>query len=298
VHVPLAAKGCILGSICVGTRNKREFNTEEQELLTAIGSQIAVAVENARLYAEVQHKEQLRGQLLNKLITVQEEERKRIARELHDDTSQALAALLFTVEEVLEMDQLAEMKARLEGMRTLTMQTMEEIYTLIFDLRPTMLDHLGLVPALRSFAQSRLEPAGIRLTIEEATAPYRLPSEVEIALFRVVQEVITNIARHAAARNVHIFFQFDLDSVTVNVEDDGVGFDMVEMTLSPGSQRGLGLLGMFERVELLGGQMDIDTAPGYGTQIAIRAPTNLAESIAADQSPLPRMLPQKGRAYA
>ncbi len=294
VHVPLAAKGCILGSICVGTRNKREFNAEEQELLTAIGSQIAVAIENARLYAEVQHKEQLRGQLLNKLITVQEEERKRIARELHDDTSQALAALLFTVEEVLEMEQLTEMKARLEGMRELTMQSMEEIYKLIFDLRPTMLDHLGLVPALRSFAQSRLEPAGIRVTIEEATVPYRLPAEVETALFRVVQEVITNVARHAVARNVHIFFQFDPDSVTVNVEDDGVGFDMVEVTLSPDSQCGLGLMGMFERVELLGGRMDIDTAPGYGTQISIQVPIKLVERITSEKA----NLSERGRVYA
>jgi signal transduction histidine kinase len=283
VHVPLAAKGCILGSMCVGTRRQHEFDTEEQELLTAIGSQIAVALENVRLYAEVQQKEQLRGQLLEKVITAQEEERKRIARELHDDTSQALTALLFAVEESLEMEDLDEMQERLDGMRELAMDTLEDLYKLIFDLRPTMLDHLGLVPALRWFTQSRLKPAGVRVTIEEESGPRRLPAQVETALFRVVQEVITNIVRHAAARNVDISLQFENDTVSINVEDDGIGFDMVEMTLTPDTQRGLGLLGMFERIELLGGEMEIDTAPGYGTKIRIQVPLNGTETLTSQE---------------
>lgn len=277
VHVPLSARGCILGSICVATREQREFSPEEQALLTALGNQIAVAIENARLYAEVQHKERLRGQLLNKLIGAQEEERKRIARELHDDTSQALAALLFAVEEALEMDRLEEMQDRLAGMKELTMRTMEDIYKLIFDLRPTMLDHLGLVPALRSFSQLRLEPLGVRVNIEEMSAGRRLSAEMETALFRVVQEVINNIARHAMARNVAITFHFKDESVVIDVKDDGIGFDMVEATISPDSQRGLGLMGMLERIELVGGQMEIDTAPGYGTQIHIEVPLHQEE---------------------
>ncbi len=283
VHVPLAAKGCILGSICVGTRNQRDFDLEEQELLTAIGSQIAVAIENARLYAEVQHKEHLRGQLLEKLITAQEEERKRIARELHDDTSQALAALLYTCEELLEMEELEEMKERLSKMRELAMISMEELYKLIFDLRPTMLDHLGLVPALRSFAQTRLEPADVHLTIEETSAPCRLPPEVETALFRVVQEVVINIARHSFARHVHILFQFEDNTAYIDIEDDGIGFDMVEVLQSSDPKRGLGLMGMLERIELLGGEMDIDTAPGYGTKIQIRVPIGQTDSLALER---------------
>jgi len=277
VHVPLSARGCILGSICVATHDQREFSSEEQNLLTALSNQIAVAIENARLYAEVQHKERLRGQLLNKLISAQEEERKRIARELHDDTSQALAALLFAVEEALEMDRLEEMQDRLAGMKEVTMRTMEEIYKLIFDLRPTMLDHLGLVPALRSFSQLRLDPLDVRVDIDEMSAGRRLPAEMETALFRVVQEVINNIARHAMARNVAIAFQFKDETVVIDVKDDGIGFDMVEVTLSPDSQRGLGLMGMLERIELIGGQMEIDTAPGYGAQIHIEVPLRQKE---------------------
>jgi PAS domain S-box-containing protein len=272
VHVPLTAKGCTLGSMCLGTRRRSEFDLEEQALLTAIGSQIAVAIENARLYAEVQHKEHLRGELLKKVITAQEEERKRIARELHDDTSQALTALLYATEQGVDMSDLAEVKGVLGGMRDLAVRTLDGVHKLIFDLRPTMLDHLGLVPALRWLAQSRLEPAGIRVVIEEQSVPRRLPTEIETALFRVVQEAITNIARHAAARNVHISFHFDDQAAIVDIKDDGIGFDMVELALSPDSGRGLGLMGMQERIEVLNGEMEIITAPGYGTQAHIRVP--------------------------
>jgi two-component system sensor histidine kinase UhpB len=181
------------------------------------------------------------------------------------------------------MEDLDEMQERLDGMRELAMDTLEDLYKLIFDLRPTMLDHLGLVPALRWFTQSRLKPAGVRVTIEEESGPRRLPAQVETALFRVVQEVITNIVRHAAARNVDISLQFENDTVSINVEDDGIGFDMVEMTLTPDTQRGLGLLGMFERIELLGGEMEIDTAPGYGTKIRIQVPLNGTETLTSQE---------------
>ena len=100
---------------------------------------------------------------------------------------------------------------------------------------------------------------------------------METALFRVVQEVINNIARHAMARNVDMRFQFENKAVTIEVKDDGIGFDMVEATLSPDSQRGLGLMGMLERIELIGGEMEINTAPGYGTHIYLRVPLGQEE---------------------
>ena len=282
VHVPLVAKGCRLGSICVGTKWQREFDTEEQELLTALGNEVAVAVENARLYAEVQRKEQMRGELLKKVITAQEEERKRIARELHDDTSQTLTALLYAAEEAMDMTELVEIKERLQSMHRLSCHTLDGVHKLIFDLRPTMLDHLGLVPALRWFAQSRLEPLHTRVTVEETSTPSgRLPAEIETSLFRVVQEAINNIARHAGARNVNIAFQVNDQAVTVTVEDDGLGFDVVETTLSPDARRGLGLHGMRERVELLGGEMEICTAPGFGTQLHICVPLNQRDTVYA-----------------
>jgi signal transduction histidine kinase len=275
-HVPLVARGCSLGTMCVATRELRDFDETEQELLNAIGNQVAVAVENARLYAELQRKEHLRGELLRKVIGAQEEERRRIARELHDETSQNLAALMYATEEAADMRKVVEVRERLEQMRNLTQRTLDGVHKLVFDLRPTMLDHLGLVPAIRWYAEQRLSASQTRITVFENCSgeaeSCRLPPEMETALFRVAQEAISNVARHALARNVRLTLVRDHAHVGIEIEDDGVGFDLVEVSLSPHSARGLGLLGMRERVELLGGEFDIDSAPGYGTHLRIDVP--------------------------
>ncbi len=279
-HVPLTTKGTTLGSMCLGTHKPVQFTAEEEDLLKAIGSQIAVAVENARLYAEVQQKEQLRGELFSKALNAQEDERKRIARELHDETSQTLTAMLFTLDDAAECTETSETHQRLEALRGLAEHTLDGVHKLIFDLRPSMLDHLGLVPALRSYAESRLAEQGVRVVVDETSAPRRLEQDVETAVFRVVQEAINNIARHAAARNVWIQFNFNHQSLKINVEDDGIGFEPSAIQASPGSQRvllgsrGLGLMGMRERLEILGGELEITSLPGQGTELVISVPLN------------------------
>lgn len=272
VHVPLTAKGCVLGSMCFGTRHERDFNPEEQDLLRAIGSQIAVAIENARLYAEVQQKERMRGELLKKVITAQEEERKRIARELHDETSQSLTALLYAAEEAMEMKSIDTIHKRIVGMHDVVQHTLDGVHKLIFDLRPSVLDNLGLVPAIRWLAKSRLEPKGVRFTIDDDSSCLRFSPELETALFRVIQEAMTNIARHSAARNVWVQCCCRSEDVHILVRDDGVGFDPGELELSPNSLRGLGLLGMQERLDVLGGELQISSVPGSGTTLEIRVP--------------------------
>lgn len=294
VHVPLVAHGCSLGSMCVGTRQPREFDRQEQDLLTAIGNQIAVAIENVRLYMELQHKERMRGELLRKVITAQEEERKRIARELHDDISQNLTALIYAAEEAADATEPEEVDRLLENMRGVAQRTLGGVHKMIFDLRPAMLDHLGLLPALRWFAKSRLEPAGVRVIIKETCSrkrndqsTCRLPSEIETALFRVVQEAITNIGRHAMARKVHLALNMRWDRADIRIEDDGLGFDVVELSLTPDSGRGLGLIGMQERIELIGGTFDIDSAPGEGTRIHIQVPLPAGQAFSEEPSALP-----------
>jgi signal transduction histidine kinase len=272
VHVPLISKGHTLGSMCVGTRQNREFGDHEQKMLMAIGKQIAVAVENTKLYAELQQKEQVRKELFRKAINAQEDERKRIARELHDDTSQALTALIFAAEEGLEINDLGEIKSCLERIHTLTRKTLDGVHELIFDLRPSMLDHLGLMPAIRWFAESRLEPQGVRVNIDEKNNSCRLIPEAEIALFRVIQEAITNISRHAGARNVQICCDLTSDQAQIKISDDGIGFDPSCVTLAPETGHGLGLMGMSERLELVGGDFEINSTPGEGTRIDICVP--------------------------
>jgi signal transduction histidine kinase len=273
VHVPLMAKGTAIGSLCVGTRAQRDFGAEEVTLLSAIASQIAVAVENARLYAEVARKERLRGELLRQVISAQEDERKRIARELHDRVSQALTALLYTLETAIATTDATSAASFLTRMQSLLQQTLEEVYDLVFDLRPSLLDHLGLVPAIQSCAERNLEAAGVRVHLEQTGVPQRLPSSVETALFRVVQEALCNIVQHAGASDVYITFDFQDRSVGVTVEDDGIGFDVDAVEHSTDFRRGLGLLGMRERIELLGGDLSISSTPGNGTSVAMRVPS-------------------------
>jgi signal transduction histidine kinase len=154
----------------------------------------------------------------------------------------------------------------------LAQHSLDGVHKLIFDLRPAMLDHLGLVPAIRWLVETRLEAHGIATTVEALQAPRRLPAEVETALFRVAQEAISNIARHSGARRARVVLDFGAAHLRVVAEDDGVGFDVQALELSPDSQRGLGLIGMRERVQLLGGSVVLDTAPGCGTRLRIDVP--------------------------
>jgi two-component system sensor histidine kinase UhpB len=146
------------------------------------------------------------------------------------------------------------------------------VHKLIFDLRPSVLDHLGLVPAIRWLTKTRLEAKGVRIHFEERGQTHRLAPEVETVIFRVMQEAVANISRHSAARNVSIVYEMDPDSVCVCVQDDGIGFDPVGLGLTPDNPRGLGLLGMQERLELLGGDLEVYSTPGSGTRLNIRVP--------------------------
>jgi signal transduction histidine kinase len=276
VHVPLACRGLTLGTLCVGTRAAREFAPDEVDLIAAIGNQIALGVENARLYDELARRDHLRGELLDQVITAQEEERKRIARDLHDDTSQALSALMYSLEAAEATCAAAEVKPALTSMRQRVAQIIEGVHKLIFDLRPSMLDHLGLFVALRWYAETRLEQAGIRLRLEEKGTLRRLPPPVETALFRVAQEALNNIAKHAGARNVQLVFDCRDGMVGIDVRDDGIGFDLAEVARSTDKKRGLGLVGMRERVGLVGGEITINSTPGSGTHVAIRVPAESA----------------------
>ncbi len=231
-----------------------------------------VELENARLYDELSHKEELRGGLVRRLISAQEDERKRIARELHDDTSQILTTLLFTVDTAAEAYQTAEGDPLFEDMRALTVSALNGVHNLIFDLRPTMLDQLGLVAALRSYANARLAGTGIKLACTEEGRVRRLPWAIETALFRTVQEAINNIARHADAQRVALTFNFEQDLVEIQVQDDGVGFDPKEIETASDPRRGLGLMSMQERVEAVGGEFFLDSRPGRGTLIRARVP--------------------------
>jgi signal transduction histidine kinase len=218
--------------------------------------------------AELQDEEKERQKLLERVIDAQEEERKRVARELHDETGQALTALLMSLEGL--ETQLTEisppLRERLARTKTLTENALRGLRAIIYDLRPAALDDLGLIPAIRWFADQRLEPLGVQVSVETLARQPRLPSTAETVLFRVMQEAVNNVARHANARNVRIAFEANGEGIFARVEDDGQGFDLTE------PRAGWGLVGMRERANLIGGRLQVNSGPGIGTRIEIWIP--------------------------
>jgi signal transduction histidine kinase len=224
------------------------------------------------LYRELQTREQWRGQLLAKVIGAQEDERKRLARELHDETSQTLNALVMRLETAVAVFPSDVSRQSLVEAKDLTVRTLDELHRLIYDLRPSVLDDLGLLSAVRWYAERHLEPLGVAVRWEFSGLERRLQPEVETALFRVMQEAITNIAKYAHAETVLIQCMLKDDWIGFEIEDDGDGFDPASLPPPGSARRGLGLMGMRERVELLGGTIGIDAAPGAGVRIAVAVP--------------------------
>jgi signal transduction histidine kinase len=277
--VPLISKNKVLGVMTIASHTLRRFTPQDVQLLSSISNQIAVAIENAMLYERLQLKQEKRGELLHLVISTQEEERRRIARELHDETSQALTILAVKLETAARsLPPSADTeKARLKEIQSIAIRTIDEIHKVIHELRPTLLDDLGLVPAVKYHAENYLEAAGVRANVETTGEERRPPPEIEIGLFRIIQEAITNIVRHAQAQSARIILEFEDTSISACLADDGKGFDLTEVAKANDRRRGLGLLSMKERVEHLGGILKIKSTPGEGTNIDIKIPVKWQE---------------------
>lgn len=213
----------------------------------------------------------VRGQLLERLISAQEEERLRVARELHDEAGQALSAIMMDLARAIDElpSEAVEAKKRLLQSRSLAAQTLTELRKLIYDLRPEVLDQLGLAPALRSYVKSRLETQHIKVQFSFSGLEDRLPSRMELTLFRIIQEATTNIVRHSGASMVNIRVAVTDSRVTATIEDDGNGFD-VEAALQASDS--WGLRGIQERISVVEGELHIESEPGKGTRIRFQIP--------------------------
>lgn len=216
-----------------------------------------------------------RRRLLEQIVVAQEDERRRIARELHDEIGQGLSALVLQISAVegTLAPEAGAARPQLETIRTETSAMIENVRRLMLDLRPAVLDELGLVPAIRWCADSHLTPAGVglRITVAGLAEHDRLPRRLELMAFRLAQEAITNIVRHARARHVAISLTRAEGALELAVEDDGRGFE-VEPLAVPHEGRGWGLAGMRERVALLGGTLSVTSRPHHGTRVSATIP--------------------------
>lgn len=276
--VPLISKAHVFGLLHVASSDPDWFTAEHIKLLSAIGHQMGVAIENAKLWEELKRRDESRGQLLEGTISAQEAERKRIARELHDQTGQSLTSLMVELK-ALEANSPKEIQQRIANMRQLTARTLDEVQNLALELRPSSLDDLGLIAALEQYVREYTDK--FRVNTEFQAIGFdgrRLLPEVEITLYRIVQEALTNVAKHAAAKKVSVLMEIRGPLIVAIVEDDGKGFNVYEESVSTTSKRKLGLYGMQERAALIGGVLTIESRAGKGTAVFVEVPLKGNES--------------------
>ena len=270
VGIPLGESGGLAGGLVLGIQpNMSVLNQRDVALLETVGGQLSMAIENATRYGEAQARETLRGELLHRVVSAQESERQRIARELHDGTGQALTALglgfAAASENMLHNPTLAA--AQLTELKTMSTQALQELRDLIVDLRPSLLDDLGLVPALQSQVHSFTQRTGVQADFVLNGRRQRVLPEIETIVYRITQEALTNVTKHAQASHVKVQIGFDEHALHLEVRDDGRGFD------SANNRRQVwGLLGMQERVALVGGTCVVQSQPGQGTAVKVTIP--------------------------
>ena len=278
ISVPLRAKDTVLGVLNVASHLPHHFTKDDMHLLHAIGDQVGVAIEQAELYERLRKERQNYQRLARHMLMAQEEERGRVARELHDETSQSLTGLSLSMQALLTIAKTSDFgdaafKTKLEKAYNITLQLNSEISKIMKSLRPTALDSLGLGPAVHQYAENRLHAVGINVSVKGTGMEQRLPKEVEFALYRIAQGAIANIAWHSKAKNAVINLRHTSDEFAMEIEDDGKGFDASKPLQVDESGHGRGLLSMKERASLLGGTCDIQSQPGKGTKITVRMPT-------------------------
>jgi two-component system, NarL family, sensor histidine kinase DevS len=260
LYVPLLVRDEAIGVIAVHDKNGADprFTDEDLRIAEIFAARAAVAVELRQRVAR---------NALERVLSAQEDERRRLARELHDETGQALTSILLGLRGLEDAKDPEALRAAVGEVRDLVRSTLQDVRRLAVELRPKTLDDFGLVPAVERLTESFAEQTGIDVEFVHNITDSRLPPGIETALYRIVQESLTNVVKHARAGHVSIVLTGKHGSVSILVEDDGVGF---EPSRSRGD--GLGLLGMRERVELLGGRMTVESRPGAGTTFVAEVP--------------------------
>jgi signal transduction histidine kinase len=274
--------GCLVIPIGTGARTvalmqvwwdpPRPLPLAERDHLQSLMGVLALAVEHADLLDQLRQQEQSLHGLLQKTLTAQEEERRRLARELHDETSQILSALIMNIDVLeTEVSVPAPSRSRLEAAKALAEEAARNLGKVLLDLRPALLDEFGLVAALRWYISQFQDMWDLPVDFA-ADGAKRLPEHVETAAFRIVQEALANVARHARASEAHVREWVEGEAVHLEIVDDGAGFDVEEAMVRARNGDAAGLTGMRERAELLGGSLQVRSRPGKGTAVSVEIP--------------------------
>lgn len=270
LSVPLQARGWALGVLNLLWIEDAGPTVEELELLHAIGSQISEAVANARMHADLKDKEAGMEILVNQLGRAQEAERSRLSAELHDGSGQELTSLLLRLKAIEDRAQSDRIRDDIQLLCADLSQAIEHLRELSHQLRPPDLDHLGLAPTLRFLVEDMLAETGMQAGFACNLDGQRLDPNVEITLYRIAQEALTNAIRHAQASHLSLSLMRGTDGLQLIVEDNGVGFDPDELALAGNAH--IGLASIQERTERMGGYMEVSTGKGQGTKLTVNVP--------------------------
>ncbi len=275
VLAPIISKDEAIGVMQVDRPldSKKGFDHEETEIIFAIARATAIAIENSRLVEALGHKEQLLHQLVDKLITAQENERKRLASDLHDGIIQSLIAIWYRMQRITPAADESPQHwfDEIQDLTNVLGEQIQDIRRILYDLRPIILDNYGLIPAVESYLNNLQEQTQLQVSLVVNGNNQRLSSRIEITLFRILQEALTNVTKHAEATKVKVDLSIQEEEVALTVEDNGTGLD--RNTLSPPTpQNHLGLASIQERALLLGGTCSIDSSKGEGTRILVKIP--------------------------
>lgn len=279
---PLMELGKVMSRVQAGERSQRALLMGDPQA-DQLASTFNIMLET------IDKSERQRATLI---LNAQEEERKRVARELHDETSQVLTSLLISLAILEESITSETARSRITETRQLAHQTLRAIRSLSLDLRPSALDDLGLLPALRWYIKEYQQKFSIDIEFQSSGLKERLPTEMETALYRIVQEALTNAARHGQASQVRVTLIDDGQIIRTTIADNGKGFDSDKLQKVPGAgqERGWGLVGMHERANLLGGTLEISSQAGKGTTIRASIPLPSQVSHTRQQELIPETL--------
>ena len=279
IGLPLAIQNQVIGSLVLAQPREQERRLvfDEFKLMLGIVQQLGLSIENALLHQAAQQREKMLSELLHQVVGAQEAERQRIARELHDVTGQSLTAItlgLRGVEKILAGEK-PELSNQIKELKSFGTNALSELRQFIADLRPPQLDDLGLVAALQWYIKAFEERHTIQVDFVVGGEQTRLPSEYETVLFRIAQEALINIAKHARASHATVRLDIHPAEICVSIRDNGCGFNPEELLSGEVAYTGWGLLGIRERTLLLGGQYEIDSAPGNGTYVFVCIPLRM-----------------------
>ena len=280
VRFPLFVENEIRGQLVIGYRRQHEFAAREMRLLTSLAEKSSIALANAQLYDDLFSREKELELLSGERVRAQEEERRRIAREIHDSLGQMLTAIKFNVE-ILEDAaglQTEEDRKRLIDIKALLDNAMAEAREISYNLMPSVLVDFGLVPALQFLGEQFSKRNQLNVQVHTNGVEGRLDSSIEVGLYRIAQEALNNIAKHAAAHEINVQLIGDANSMRLIIEDDGKGFYVSRFEPKSNQRRGMGLVSMRERAASFNGLFVLDSLPGRGTEIIVEIPRTGTET--------------------